>query len=123
MFGLFGSNEAATPAGMIELATLPQLDSIFEKSYQKPQLLFKHSTRCSISSMALNRMNKGLSKMKDFDIHYLDLIAHRDVSNAIASKTAVEHQSPQVIVLKEGKAVYSATHHAIDPEEIAGSIA
>lgn len=118
MFGLFSSAANATPNGMIELANISQLKSIIEASETKPQLLFKHSTRCSISSMALNRMTKGIAKLEKYDVHYLDLIAHRDISNAIAQQTGVEHQSPQTIIISKGKAIYAASHHEIDPAEM-----
>lgn len=106
------------------LNTTEELNKIDELSAAQPVLLFKHSTRCSISSTALNRIER---KWKDTDSqrlvpYYLDLIAYRDVSNAIAARYGVEHQSPQVIVVVNGKAVYSATHFDIVYDDLLNAI-
>jgi bacillithiol system protein YtxJ len=92
-----------------------QLTAINEESKSVKVMLFKHSTRCSISSMALNRIE---SNWKDSDNqlvkpYYLDLIAHRDISNLIAQQYGVEHQSPQVLVISNGKCIYNASHNNI----------
>lgn len=90
-----------------------------EQSYQhKAVLLFKHSTRCSISSMALNRLE---SKWKDnelIDTYYLDLLQHRDVSNEIEKKLGIEHASPQVVLVRNGECIYSASHNSISVADI-----
>ncbi|AWM14596.1 bacillithiol system redox-active protein YtxJ [Flavobacterium sediminis] len=94
-------------------------DAIEKQSFEKPIVIFKHSTRCSISRFVWNRFQQ------DYDIpdekavvYYLDLLAYRSISNEIAEKFGVIHQSPQVIVLKEGKAVYNASHDAIEVEKL-----
>jgi bacillithiol system protein YtxJ len=101
------------------LTDIDQLTSILSESHQRPQLVFKHSTRCSISTMALNRL-KGLSVgfFNRADFYYLDLIAFRNISNAIADNFHVYHESPQIILLKDGEAVYDASHLEITPESI-----
>ncbi len=72
------------------------LDAITEQSFSKPQVLFKHSTRCSISTMAMNRLLRLEDAFyQQADFYYLDLIAHRDVSAAIAERYHVHHESPQ----------------------------
>lgn len=88
------------------------LSEIDEASKEKPVVIFKHSTRCSISSMALSRLERSWNQeeMDEVDAYYLDLIAHRDISNAIADKYNVYHQSPQVIVIKDGKSIYDDSH-------------
>ena len=73
--------------------------------------VFKHSTRCSISSMAKNRLEREWQL--NFPIYYLDLIQHRSISNLISSKSGVEHQSPQLIVFQNGKPIYDASHSGI----------
>lgn len=78
--------------------------------------VFKHSIRCSISSMAKNRVERDWDM--NFPIYYLDLIQYRPVSNLIAAKSGIEHQSPQLIVFKHGKAVYDASHNAIDAKDL-----
>ena len=78
--------------------------------------VFKHSTRCSISSMAKNRVEREWNL--DFPIYYLDLIKYRSISNLIAAKSGVEHQSPQLIVFQNGLPVYDASHSGIAVSEI-----
>ena len=99
------------------LDAVKQLDDILEESFQHPVVLFKHSTRCSISAMAKSRLERE-SSAEDPVIYYLDLIAYRDVSNAIESRFGVRHESPQVILLKDGKVVYHASHGAINIHDL-----
>ncbi len=73
--------------------------------------VFKHSTRCSISLMAKNRVEREWNL--DFPVYYLDLLQYRSLSNFIATFSVVEHQSPQLIVFQDGAAVYNASHNAI----------
>ncbi len=94
-----------------------QLTEIIQKSSVKPQVIFKHSTRCSVSSVALNRLQKaGFPEQIDF--YYLDLIAHRNISNKIAELFKVQHESPQVLLIKEGKCIYDESHLGISMNEI-----
>ena len=93
--------------------------AIIENSKIKPQIIFKDSTTCGISAYAKERLVNGNEKMiAKADFNYLDLLAYRSVSNFIASELNVIHQSPQIIVLKDGLVVYRASHHSIQPEEI-----
>lgn len=101
----------------IPLTTEAQLDEIVQLSDTKPTLIFKHSTRCSISSTALGRLERAWDA-EESPAYYLDLITYRPISAAIAEKFAVEHQSPQVLVIKQGKCTYSATHWDIAMDEI-----
>lgn len=101
------------------LSTIDQLAEIEKNSFEKPQLLFKHSTRCPISEMVQNRLKREEDRLAAIaDLYYLDLIRYREVSNEIATRYGVEHESPQVIVLANGKAVYHASHHMILPDEL-----
>jgi len=100
------------------LSTEDQLTDIEQASFRKPQVIFKHSTRCSISSMALSRLERSGSEGMHADFYYLDLLAHRNVSNAVAHHFKVQHQSPQIIVVKEGKPVYNESHLAIEMDSI-----
>lgn len=103
-----------------KLDKLSQLDQIKEESKARPVVIFKHSTRCSISSMAWNRMERSW-KAEDsgrISAYFLDLIAHRDISNAIVSEFGVDHASPQVIVIKDGQAVYDNSHMGINYRDI-----
>jgi bacillithiol system protein YtxJ len=101
----------------IELNNEHQLEEIKEKSKNKPQVIFKHSTRCSISSMAKNRLDKSPDP-KDVDFYFLDLIQYRNISNKIAETFAVPHASPQVLVIKNGKSVYDESHSSIRIDDI-----
>ena len=128
VFGkLFGNSDSKDTAksGLKwnDLTELQQLDVIVEESATTPVILFKHSTRCSVSRMALKGFeNEYNIEEESAKPYFLDLIAHRDVSNEIASRFMVTHQSPQVIVVKNGKAVYNASHDSIDAGTVKGKI-
>ncbi len=101
----------------IKLETSADLDKIITQSSERPQAIFKHSTRCSISSMAKSRLERA-GKSDNFDLHYLDLIRYRDLSNAIAERFDVEHESPQILVIKNGSCVYDESHSGISMDEL-----
>ena len=101
-----------------ELTDLAQLNEITIISNEKPVAIFKHSTRCSISRMALKQFENEFNSSDKVTPYFLDLIAHRDISNEIATRFGVHHQSPQLILIKEGKAIYSVSHSDIDAEEL-----
>ena len=94
-----------------------QIQEIVDASHENPQLIFKHSTRCSISSMAKSRLEREWN-LENVQPWYLDLIAYRNVSNAIASQLGVDHESPQAILLKDGVVVYDSSHNSISVSEI-----
>jgi len=91
-----------------------QLNVIKEASFNKTQLIFKHSTRCIISKMALKNFESDFNLEDTIDAYYLDLIAYRTISNEIADTFNVEHQSPQILVIKNGVVVYNESHEGID---------
>jgi bacillithiol system protein YtxJ len=94
--------------------------SIVENSTKKPQVIFKDSTTCGISAHAKERLKDGYSLIAGkADLHYLDLLSFRPVSNLMAQTLMVTHQSPQIIVLKDKKVIYTSSHHAISPESVA----
>ncbi|HEY4629522.1 MAG TPA: bacillithiol system redox-active protein YtxJ [Flavobacterium sp.] len=101
-----------------ELTDLGQLNEIIAISNEKPVAIFKHSTRCSVSRMALKQFENEFDSSDKVTPYFLDLIAHRDISNEIANRFGVTHQSPQLILIKEGKAVYNVSHSDIDAEEL-----
>ena len=101
------------------LNELNQLESIREESKEQPVLIYKHSTRCSISGMALDRLERSWSKeLESIKTYYLDLISFREISNAVAESFGVYHESPQVILIKNGEAVYDASHMSISTAEL-----
>lgn len=107
-----------------KLNTIEQLDEIKAESFKHPVLLFKHSTTCSISNMALNRMERNYDQTKVGDLkpYYLDLLSHRDISSKIAEFFEVEHESPQAILVQNGKAIYDASHYDISFADIAEKV-
>lgn len=105
--------------GWQRLEQFPQLGGIVQASSKRPQLVFKHSTRCSISAAAKYKLEMDLDALGEhYDLHFLDLLANRDLSRMVAERFDVIHQSPQVIVVKGGRATYVASHYDIDGEEL-----
>ena len=102
----------------IQLTEASQIDEALIKSIEQPILFFKHSTRCSISSMALSRFEENWNAENKCAIYFLDLIAYRELSNLLAEKTHVFHQSPQVIVINNEQVVYHESHSNIRVQEI-----
>ncbi len=105
----------------ISLTSEEQLSQLKEKSVTVPQVIFKHSTRCSISSMVLDRLERSTPPAAA-DFHFLDLIAHRNISNKIAEIFDVSHESPQVLIIKNGECVYDESHMGIRMDEVAEQI-
>ena len=120
LFNVFGNNDnKGTESSKINwnaLTALQQLNEISEESNQKPVVIFKHSTRCSISRMALKQFENNFNLHDEVKPYFLDLIEHRDVSNEIANRFEVVHQSPQILLIKDGKSVYDVSHDGIDAE-------
>ena len=100
-----------------DLTQSDQLQEILSASKRKPQLIFKHSTRCAISSMAKNRLEREWN-LENIDVWYLDLLAHRNISNQIASQLDVHHESPQAILLRDGVVIHQSSHNSISASEI-----
>ena len=83
------------------LESVELLEALLQASYQKPVAIFKHSTRCSISSMAMSRIERNWDTLPiDFELYYLDLLTYRPVSNAIEAQLGIEHQSPQLLFIE-----------------------
>lgn len=105
-----------------ELLALQQLEEIKLLSFNTPQLIFKHSTRCSISKVALNRF-ESVETVAGVDFYLLDLLNFRNISNEIAEQFKVHHESPQIILIYKGNAVFDESHTAISMQEIAEQVA
>lgn len=88
---------------------------LLENSKQAPQFIFKHSTRCPTSALALNRLQDAAKKI---DIYIIDVINNRDISNAVGQKLDVIHQSPQLLVVSEGVCIYHVSHMQISSNVI-----
>lgn len=109
---------------MEELNDTNGVSFINDQSFNNWVIVFKHSTRCSISSMALSRFESQLAALENVaKVYYLDLIKFRNISNELANFYKIEHESPQVLVVKNGICVYNASHMAIKPNTLLLSIA
>lgn len=101
----------------IEITSVDQLNQLWSENLTQPTIFFKHSTRCSISSMTLRIFERSWL-VDDTQLFFIDLIANRDVSNLLAELSHIEHQSPQVIVTKNNTVIYHNSHGTIDAETI-----
>ncbi len=96
------------------LTDTAQLEQIMEESKSQPVMIYKHSTRCGISGMAMDRLERSWDESGDgIKPYYLDLLAYRNISDLVAETFKVYHQSPQVILIKNGEVVYDDSHMAI----------
>ncbi|WP_300434452.1 bacillithiol system redox-active protein YtxJ [Christiangramia sp.] len=111
-------SKSATP--WINLTSMDQLDEIEKISEEKTVAILKHSTTCGISRMVLKMFESDydLDESEPINLYFLDLRAHRDVSNAIAEKFGVRHESPQLIVIKNKEVVHHASHQQIQAEKL-----
>jgi bacillithiol system protein YtxJ len=116
------NNSNASKINWIELTDLGQLNEIMDLSHEQPVAIFKHSTRCSISRMALKQFENEFDLEGSVTPYFLDLINYRDISNEIATRFEVYHQSPQLLLIKEGKSIYDASHSDIDAVELKGRV-
>lgn len=108
----------------IELSSEDQIKQLKQDSFGKPVLVFKHSTRCSTSSVALNRLERSWNLSAEaIDIYFLDLISHRSISNLISSEFNIRHESPQVLLIRGGECIYDASHMLISAQEIEERVA
>jgi bacillithiol system protein YtxJ len=100
----------------IQLESAEQLDEI--KNHPGYSIIFKHSTRCSISMMAKKRFElDGDALPEDIKLYFLDLIRFRDISNKIAADFHVHHESPQLLLIKSGECILDQSHGGISVEE------
>ena len=118
---IFGSSEDENKSSKIawrQLTDLGLLNEIVEVSNEKLVLIFKHSTRCSISRYSLKQFENEFAFQDKIIPYFLDLIEFRDISNEIAQRFGVIHQSPQIILIKKGKAIYDTSHESIDANKL-----
>jgi bacillithiol system protein YtxJ len=115
-------NSSTTKINWIPLTDIGQLDAIVLSSIEKPVVIFKHSTRCSVSRMALKQFENEFDLEEKVDAYFLDLIEYRTVSNEIASRFDVFHQSPQLLLIKNGKSIYDVSHSEISAGDLISKI-
>ncbi|MFC5626726.1 bacillithiol system redox-active protein YtxJ [Algoriphagus winogradskyi] len=107
-----------------KLTEAGQIEEIKSLSKEKPVLIFKHSTSCSISSMSMDRLTRKwqTSDNEKVEPYYLDLIANRELSNQVAREFGVPHESPQVLLIKSGNVIYDNSHFGISYADLMGKI-
>ena len=119
----FKAEEASLQEDWKILNQIEQLSEIKAASFEKPAVIFKHSITCGISSMAKYKLeDKWDFQAGEIDFYYLDLLTYRPVSNAVADTFKVVHQSPQILVIKNGEAVYDTSHHMVSVQAIRNSL-
>ena len=103
-----------------QLKTREDLERAYQLSGERPVLIYKHSNRCHICTMALGRIERAWEPADDQRLapFFLDVIGSREVSDLVAVRTGVTHQSPQVLVIRDGKCVYSESHSGITYRDI-----
>ena len=123
LFNSNASNNEKPNLNWISLDEINLLAEIKEASNNKPILIFKHSTRCGVSRMALKNFEKIYDiESEMLDLYFLDLLQFRDISNEIISVFNIQHQSPQAIVIYKEKVIYHDSHYGISVDEIKKAI-
>ncbi len=97
-----------------------QLDELDRLSGHRPVLIYKHSTRCGISSTVLSRLERKWQEQDSAVLtpYFLDLLRYRELSNLIAERYGIEHQSPQVLLIEKGQTVYAESHMQITYDDL-----
>ncbi|MES2412060.1 MAG: bacillithiol system redox-active protein YtxJ [Bacteroidota bacterium] len=111
-------NKSLSKVGWKQLLNVLQLEELVAESEDKPVLIFKHSTRCGVSRMVLKKFENEYDLEDAVAPYFLDLLAHRNLSNEIARLFGVGHESPQVLLIRNGKVVYDASHSDIDVADL-----
>jgi bacillithiol system protein YtxJ len=101
----------------ISLTREEQLDDLVKKSFERPQAIFKYSSRCSLSDMIKDRLERKTAP-DAIDFYFLDLISYRALSGKIATLFHVHHESPQVLLIRNGECVYDESHAGIRMDEL-----
>jgi len=112
--GFFSSSKNKSQLVWNNLSEINQLNDLIELSNSSPVLIFKHSTRCSISGMAKNRLELYWETSVGIAPYYLDILNHRNISDELSKKFNIRHESPQIFVLKNGACIFHASHNEID---------
>lgn len=115
------TSASSIPEAWNSIQSVDQLNAILAENDGKTKVFFKHSTRCGISLAAMSRL-KSMELPQGAESYYIDLLEHRDVSNAIEQKTNVVHQSPQLIVWKDGRVIGHGSHDRVSQELIKSNL-
>lgn len=115
--------ELATAMEWNMIQSEEDMEQAWAQSGEKPVLIFKHSTRCSISDSALNRIERNFSTLAShMNLYFIDLLRYRGLSDAIAAKTGVEHASPQALILRNGTCTYHCSHFSIQASALIDAV-
>ena len=107
-----------------DLETSGDLRTLIRRSHDIPVVIFKHSVRCGASAIVKRRLEEDWDlQSDDVDTYLLDLVAHRDVSNEVANAFGVRHQSPQVLIIKDGRSIFDASHGDVSAATIRQALA
>src|SRR6266542_2071675 len=101
----------------IHLTDEDQLQNIIVRSQEKPQVIFKYSNRCYSSELIFQRLQQDCCPEK-IDFYFLDLVTFRNISDKISETFNVDHQSPQILLIKDGECIFNESHSEISLEEI-----
>ncbi len=112
--GWFSKSEAKVFDKWRVLNSIEQVDALIKQSQEYPVVILKHSTSCGVSRMVMNGLTRDWDLTEDeLHFYYLDLLQHRDISNLLAQRSGVRHESPQVLMFKNGVAIYNASHSGV----------
>ena len=111
---MFSQNGTKTAEEWNILDTKSAVDEAVRKSENKPQMIYKHSGRCSVCVFAKSNLERNIEEISEAaDVNFVDVIASREVSNYIAEKLDVRHESPQAILLKHGEVIWHNSHGSV----------
>jgi bacillithiol system protein YtxJ len=120
MFNIFKKHDGSKLQKLLEtIDTISEFESLLNTSHERPVFFLKHSTRCPVSDWALTEFSLAARKNgQEARFVWLDLIAHRDVSDAVAKMTGVAHQSPQLFWIEKGVIRGTVTHEEVKATRI-----
>jgi bacillithiol system protein YtxJ len=122
IFGAPNADVSKSKLNWIALTDINQLEEIRETSFKKPVIIFKHSTRCGTSSMALKQFEREFNLENEISTYFLDILEYRAISTEIINRFGIVHQSPQLLLIKDGKCIYNSSHYEIDASLLASKI-
>lgn len=118
---MFG--QASIREDWYQIASMDELNEAEKESHKRAIAIFKHSVTCGVSAHAKHRMENGFDlDPESCRLYYLDLLSNRDISDEIARRYDVRHQSPQMIIIQNGKAVFDTSHHAVSLDTLKENI-
>jgi bacillithiol system protein YtxJ len=107
----------------VHLSEVEQLNELITESSSIPIVIYKHSSRCGLSFMTENKLEEGWEMLQPkVRLYFLDLIRYREISTAVAERFNVRHQSPQILIIKNGNCVYNTSHHEINVNTILNNL-